>query len=177
MMQQTIICDAKDISLILSRLTAQILENHPDDKDMLIMGIRRRGVDLAKRLVSNLERAGKIIQMGSLDINLYRDDWTSLSGGLPVIGHSEIPCSIDDRNIILVDDVLFTGRTIRAALEALSDFGRPRSVELMALVDRGHRELPICANYTGKQITTSRNEHIDVALAERDGEDAIILLR
>lgn len=176
-MQQRIICGAKDIGLMLARLTAQILENHPDEDDFLVIGIHRRGADLAARLVKLLEKSGKHPQLRSLDINLYRDDWTTRAGGMPSVGKSVMPCSPDERLIILVDDVLFSGRTIRAALEAILDYGRPKAVELMVLIDRGHREVPICANYTGKKIATRRSEHVDVTLAEREGEDSVILVQ
>lgn len=174
-MQSRIICSPQDMELILSRLTAQLLEAHPEEKDMLLIGIRRRGADLAARIAKKLECAGRQPYLGSLDINLYRDDWTCLAGKLPSIGRSQIPCSPDGKLILLIDDVLFSGRTIRAALEAVFDFGRPRAVELLVLIDRGHRELPIFANYVGKSVATRRTEHIDVLLAERDGEDAVIL--
>ena len=119
-------------------------------------------------------RLDRVMPLGTLDINLYRDDWTSLVGK-PSIGQSRITESVDEKVIILIDDVLYTGRTIRAALEALLDYGRPRCVELLALIDRGHRELPIHADYVGRVINTSRQEHVDVMLAERDGEDSLNL--
>lgn len=176
-MESRIICNASDISLMLDRLCAQIMENYPKDQDLLIIGIERRGKNLASRIVERLEKMGKHPQEGSIDINFYRDDWTTLAGEMPVIGKSHMPCLPDNRHILLVDDVLFSGRTIRAALEALMDYGRPRKIELLTLIDRGHRELPICPNYAGKIVPTRRSEHIDVMLTERDGEDAVILRR
>ena len=141
----------------------------------MLVGIQRRGVDLARRLAGLLEaRSGASVPLGTLDINLYRDDWTTLEGK-PQIGISHIPENPDGRVVLLVDDVLFSGRTVRAALEAILDYGRPRAVELAVLVDRGHRELPIHADYVGRQITTERSWHVDVLLKERDGEDMVRL--
>ncbi|MBD5648023.1 MAG: bifunctional pyr operon transcriptional regulator/uracil phosphoribosyltransferase PyrR [Desulfovibrio sp.] len=160
---------------ILERLAAEVLERHPGCRDLMIVGIQRRGVDLARRLAALLEaRCGASVPLGTLDINLYRDDWTSLEGK-PHIGTSHIPEGPDGRVVLLVDDVLFSGRTVRAALEAILDYGRPRAVELAVLVDRGHRELPIHADYVGRQVTTERRWHVDVLLEERDGEDMVRL--
>ncbi|MBO4301239.1 MAG: bifunctional pyr operon transcriptional regulator/uracil phosphoribosyltransferase PyrR [Desulfovibrio sp.] len=169
------ILEAEEIDRILERLTSQLHERHAAGDDLMLVGIERRGVDLARRLVVLLEKMfAQTVPLGSLDINLYRDDWTSLEGK-PHIGQSRIPESVDGRTIVLVDDVLFTGRTIRAALEALLDYGRPRVVELLVLIDRGHRELPIHADYVGRSINTARQEHVDVLLRERDGQDTVRL--
>ncbi len=173
-MQERIIIDSNEMSLVLERLFAQVMERHGDMENVIFVGIQRRGVDLAERLAALAgQKTGKKIKIGSLDINLYRDDWTTLSGGMPKIGKSAMPCSLDNLGIILVDDVLFTGRTVRAALEALLDYGRPASVELLALIDRGHRELPICADYVGRKIGTDKNGHVDVLFEGRDGIDAV----
>jgi pyrimidine operon attenuation protein/uracil phosphoribosyltransferase len=163
--------NADDMARTLERLVYEVLERHGMTDDLLLMGIQRRGADLARRLAAIFgERAGRDIPMGTLDINLYRDDWTSLSA-IPAIGSSSIPLPIDGKHVLLVDDVLYTGRTIRAALEAILDYGRPSKVELLVLVDRGHRELPICADYVGRKVNTSRSERVDVLLRERDGKD------
>lgn len=171
----TLLLEKDEMGRILERLAAQVLERHPGCTGLMLVGIQRRGVDLARRLAVRLEaRAGVRVPLGTLDINLYRDDWTSLEG-TPHIGTSHIPENPDGRVVLLVDDVLFSGRTVRAALEAILDYGRPRAVELAVLVDRGHRELPIHADYVGRQITTERDWHVDVLLEERDGEDAVKL--
>lgn len=173
--ETTLLLEKDEMERILERLAAQVLERHPGCEGLMLVGIQRRGVDLARRLAVRLEaRAGVRVPLGTLDINLYRDDWTSLEGK-PHIGTSHIPESPDGRVVLLVDDVLFSGRTVRAALEAILDYGRPRAVELAVLVDRGHRELPIHADYVGRQITTERGWHVDVLLEERDGEDAVKL--
>lgn len=173
-MDVTVLLNKEEISRIIDRLACQIIEKHGRATVMLV-GIQRRGVDLARRLAEILkQRQSQPIPMGTLDINLYRDDWTSLAGK-PHIGQSSIPNNVDNATIILVDDVLYTGRTIRAALEALLDYGRPRTVELLVLVDRGHRELPIHADYVGRTVNTSRNEQVNVLLEERDGLDEVRL--
>ncbi len=171
----TVLLNEEDIANIQTRLVGEILEkNNPED--LMLVGIERRGADLAGRLASDLElKSGKKIAHGTLDINLYRDDWTCLSGGSPHIGKSSIPQSTEGKKILLIDDVLFSGRTIRAALEAILDYGRPLMVELLVLIDRGHRELPIYAKYVGKYIETAKESHIDVLFKERDGKDAVIL--
>ncbi len=164
-----------EISRILERLAYQILEKHGTCEHVLLVGIERRGADIAGRLQKLLsERLQRPLSLGTLDINLYRDDWTTLAGK-PHIGSSRIDESVDGVTVILVDDVLFTGRTIRAALEALLDYGRPHAVELLVLVDRGHRELPIQADYVGRYITTQKKEHVDVLVAARDDRDAVVL--
>ncbi len=160
---------------ILEHLATEVLARHGKCSELILVGIQRRGADLARRLrgrmFSLLQRE---LPIADLDINLYRDDWTS-SSHMPIITPSHMPVDITDKVLLLVDDVLFTGRTIRAALEALLDFGRPRRVELMVLVDRGHRELPIQADYAGITISTAREDHVDVRLAERDGQDGVYL--
>ncbi len=166
---------AEEIRRTMERLAYEVIERHGEGANLALVGIQRRGVELAKRLKSVLEqRFGREIPFGSLDINLYRDDWTNLDGQ-PQIHKTWIPFPVDDREIILVDDVLFTGRTIRAALEAILDYGRPKRVELLVLVDRGHRELPIHADYVGKKVNTSQQEQVDVYVREQDGEDVVFL--
>ncbi len=167
---------AKEMTRTLDRLAYEMLERHGDRSTLALIGIQSRGVDLAARLKAKLDSLlGRDLPFGKLDINLYRDDWTSLELQ-PLIKHTEIPFAIDGREIVLVDDVLFTGRTVRSALEAILDFGRPRRVELLALVDREHRELAIHADYVGKTVETQRGEHVNVLLKERDGKDKVCLV-
>lgn len=174
-MKTTVLLHAEEIDRVIERLASQVVERHGDCTEMVLLGIQRRGVDISRRLGKSLEeKLGRPFQQCSLDINLYRDDWTTLHGK-PVIGESFIPASLDGKDVLLVDDVLFTGRTIRAALEAVLDYGRPRRVELLVLVDRGHRELPIHADYVGRQVNTARTEQVNVLLAERDGKDEVVL--
>ncbi len=170
------VLQADEITHILDGLVLMILEKHPTCESLMLVGIQRRGADIAARLHPLLQaQTENDVALGSLDINLYRDDWTSLDAK-PHIGQSNIPKNINGFNIILVDDVLYTGRTIRAALDALLDYGRPKKVELLALVDRGHRELPISANYVGITIPTAVNEHVNVLVHEQDGKDEILVL-
>lgn len=170
-----ILLEKDAMARILERLASQVVERYDLCGNLLLVGIQRRGAYLARRLAALLEeRSGSPIALGTLDINLYRDDWTSLAGK-PHIGQSSIPCSVDRRVVILIDDVLFSGRTVRAALEALLDYGRPSTVELMVLIDRGHRELPIQPDYVGRTIQTRHEEHVDVLLEELDGIDAVKL--
>jgi len=165
---------AQEIDRALSRIAHEIIEKHPDSLPAII-GIRTCGEFLAKRLAHKIEEhSGKLPPVGTLDINLYRDDLTRVAEQ-PVVRESEIHFEIDDRVILLVDDVLYTGRTVRCALDALADFGRPKSVELCVLIDRGHRELPIRADYVGKNIPTSLSESVRVELTERDGKDEVFV--
>lgn len=174
-MKTTTVLHAEEITRVIERLASQIIERHGSSEQLILLGIQRRGVDIARRLRAVLEdKLGHKVPLGTLDINLYRDDWTSLFGK-PAIGESNIGVSLDQKDVLLVDDVLFTGRTIRAALEALLDYGRPRRVELLVLVDRGHRELPIHADYVGRQINTARTEQVNVLVQERDGCDEVVL--
>ncbi|WP_028575337.1 bifunctional pyr operon transcriptional regulator/uracil phosphoribosyltransferase PyrR [Desulfonatronovibrio hydrogenovorans] len=175
-MKQRIILNSQEINKALERMTFEIIEQVQDIKELALIGIQRRGVDLASRIKTIIEtRTGEKIRMGKLDINLYRDDWTNLTSA-PVINSTEITFSITGRTLVLIDDVLFTGRTIRCALEALLDFGRPRSIKLLVLIDRGHRELPIHADFVGKKINTSLSERVDVLTLERDQKDEVLLL-
>lgn len=174
-MEAALLLRADEMEQLVERLALQIMERHGDCSSLVLIGIQRRGVDLARRLAARVsEQLDFSLPLGTLDINLYRDDWTSLLGK-PQIGRSSIPVRLDDKVVILIDDVLFTGRTIRSALEALLDYGRPRKVELLVFIDRGHRELPIHADYVGKTLETLRSEHINVLLEERDGVDEVRL--
>jgi pyrimidine operon attenuation protein/uracil phosphoribosyltransferase len=159
----------------LTRIAHEILERNRGVEELALVGIRTRGVPLAKRLAKAIhEINGHEIPTGALDITLYRDDLMRTAvGAQPVIRKTEIPFSIDDKRILLVDDVLYTGRTIRAALDALIEFGRPRVIQLVVLVDRGHRELPIKADYVGKNLPTSHTQSVQVHLLEVDGRDEV----
>ncbi len=170
-----VVMDAERISRSLTRMAHEILERNRGAEDLALVGIRARGVPLAARLAAHLrEFAGVDVPTGALDITLYRDDLMRHAvGPQPVIRRTEIPFSIDNRLILLVDDVLYTGRTIRAALDALIDFGRPSAIQLVALIDRGHRELPIRADYVGRNIPTSRQQSVQVRLTEIDGRDEV----
>jgi pyrimidine operon attenuation protein / uracil phosphoribosyltransferase len=170
--------DADRMGRTLIRIAHEILERNRGLDDLAIVGIRTRGVPLAKRLARAIhEVSGHVVPTGALDITLYRDDLMRHAvGAQPVIRRTEIPFSIDDKRILLVDDVLFTGRTIRAALDALIEFGRPRSIQLIVLVDRGHRELPIKADYVGKNLPTSASQSVQVRLQEIDGRDEVEIL-
>ena len=168
--------DAARLGRTLARIAHEIVERHPDPERTALVGVRTRGVPLAKRLAKLMAAAqGAPPRIGALDITLYRDDLTTM-GPNPVVKGTDIPFSIDDRTVVLVDDVLFTGRTVRAALDELIDFGRPARIELAVLVDRGHRELPVRADYVGKSITTAREENVQVKLQDEDGEDRVLLL-
>lgn len=169
------ILSASEIDRILTRITHEILEKHRGTENLAFIGIQTRGVYLAKRIQSEIYKIeGVRIPTGDMDITLYRDDWTRISHH-PVVQTTEVAFSVDGKQIILVDDVLFTGRTIRAALDALIDFGRPDRIELAVLVDRGHRELPIQADYAGKVVETRRSETINVLMSEHDGSDEVVI--
>ena len=161
----------------VARMAHEVVERNRNIDEIGLIGIRRRGVPLAKRLAHVLnEITGCRVPTGALDITLYRDDLMRFQvGPQPVLRRTEIPFSIDDRRILLVDDVLYTGRTIRAALDALIDFGRPLSIQLVVLVDRGHRELPIKADYVGKNLPTAPGQSVQVRLEELDGVDEVVL--
>jgi pyrimidine operon attenuation protein/uracil phosphoribosyltransferase len=173
-----VVMDADRMSRTLTRIAHEILERNRGLDDLAIVGIRTRGVPLARRIARAIRDInGHEVPTGALDITLYRDDLMRHAvGAQPVIRRTEIPFSIDDKRILLVDDVLYTGRTIRAALDALIEFGRPRSIQLMVLVDRGHRELPIKADYVGKNLPTSASQSVQVRLAEIDGRDEVEIL-
>ncbi|HXU13048.1 MAG TPA: bifunctional pyr operon transcriptional regulator/uracil phosphoribosyltransferase PyrR [Candidatus Binatia bacterium] len=175
--KSTSVMDAEKIDRSLTRIAHEILERHRDVEKLVLVGIRTRGVPLSQRLQKKIAAIeGTELPLGVLDINLYRDDITSV-GPSAILKETIIHFPIDDRKVILADDVLFTGRTIRAALDGLMDFGRPRSIELAVLVDRGHRELPIRADYVGKNVPTSLEEMVQVLLKEEDGRDEVLLVK
>jgi pyrimidine operon attenuation protein/uracil phosphoribosyltransferase len=165
--------DADDISRAVTRIAHEIVERNKGTGDLVIIGIRRRGVPLANRIASAIQEfEGTKIPVGILDITLYRDD-LQLVAKQPVLRKTDLPFDVDDKVVVLVDDVLYTGRTIRAAMDEIMDFGRPRAIRLAVLIDRGHRELPIRADYVGKNVPTSSRELISVKLREEDGEDIV----
>ena len=172
-----VVMDADRISRALTRIAHEIVERNRGVENVALVGVRSRGVPLARRIAQALQHiTGDAVSTGALDITLYRDDLMRHQvGPQPLVRRTEIPFSIDDRMIILVDDVLYTGRTTRAALDALIDFGRPKAIQLVALVDRGHRELPIKADYVGKNLPTSLAESVQVRLQEIDGTDEVLL--
>jgi pyrimidine operon attenuation protein/uracil phosphoribosyltransferase len=170
-----VVLDADRMDRTLTRIAHEIVERNRGVEELAFVGIRRRGVPLARRLAAMVGAiAGLDVPIGALDITLYRDDLMRHSiGAQPVVGSTDIKFSIDDKRILLVDDVLYTGRTIRAALDALLEFGRPKSIQLVVLVDRGHRELPIKADYVGKNLPTSLSQSVQVFLMEVDGRDEV----
>ncbi len=170
-----VVMDADRMGRTLTRIAHEILERNRGIEELAFVGIRRRGVPIARRLAQIIREINSHqIPTGALDITLYRDDLMRHAvGPQPVVRRTEIPFSIDDRRILLVDDVLYTGRTIRAALDALIDFGRPKSIQLVVLVDRGHRELPIKADYVGKNLPTSLSQSVHVHITEIDGSDQV----
>ena len=170
--------DADRMGRTLARIAHEILERNRGVEELALVGIRTRGVPLAKRLAATIREINRHdIPTGALDITLYRDDLMRHAvGAQPLVRRTEIPFSIDDRRILLVDDVLYTGRTVRAALDALIEFGRPRVIQLVVLVDRGHRELPIKADYVGKNLPTAQSQSVQVHLTEIDGRDEVEIL-
>jgi pyrimidine operon attenuation protein/uracil phosphoribosyltransferase len=173
----TIVMDADRMSRTLARIAHEVVERNKGLGDVALVGVRTRGVHIARRLAQLLAQiAGVDVPTGALDITLYRDDLMRHAvGPQPLVRRTEIPFSIDDKRLLLVDDVLYTGRTTRAALDALIDFGRPRAIQLVVLVDRGHRELPIKADYVGKNLPTAVEESVQVRLVESDGRDEVVL--
>ncbi len=169
--------DKDEMRRALLRLSHQILEKNREIEDLVVVGIHRRGVTLAERISKMMEEIkGKKLPTGTLDITLYRDDFTRIAYQ-PVVRNTNILFPIDDKKVVLVDDVLYTGRTVRAAIDALIDFGRPKKIELAVLIDRGHRELPIRADYVGKNIPTSSGEMVEVRVEELDGTDEVLILK
>ncbi len=169
------IMTAKEMDLALSRIAAEIIEDHQDLDKIALVGIRRRGVPLAETLRAKISaQTGKDVDLGVLDINFYRDD-LSLAASQPIVGSSSLGFDVAERTVLLVDDVLYTGRTTRAALDSILDYGRPRKVEMVVLIDRGHRELPIQADYVGKYVETADDEVIEVKLPSVDDEEAVYL--
>jgi pyrimidine operon attenuation protein/uracil phosphoribosyltransferase len=164
-----------EVDHTLERLTQEILTRHQHLEDLVLVGIRTGGAFLARRLADKISRlTSRTVRVGVLDITLYRDDWTQLSHK-PLVGKTELPGSIDDQEVVLVDDVLFTGRTVRAALDALIDYGRPRRIELAVLVDRGGRELPIHADYVGQTVQLAPKQRVNVYLQEMGREDEVAI--
>ena len=171
------ILDADDIRRALNRIAHEIVERHGGTDGLVLVGIRSRGVPLAGRLSLLIaEHEGASVPVGSLDITYYRDDLTKVAHA-PIVKRSELNPDVRGRTVVLVDDVLYTGRTVRAALDALTDFGRPQAVRLAALVDRGHRELPIRPDFVGKNLPTSAEEVVHVRLLETDGSDEVVIER
>lgn len=168
--------DAARMKRALQRMAIEIVERSRGTEDLVIIGIRSRGVPLAERIAEQIkESEGVDVPIGILDITLYRDDLTTVAPQ-PVVKPTKLPHTIDDKVVVLVDDVLYTGRTVRAALDALVDFGRPRSVQLAVLIDRGHRELPVHADVVGRHVPTDRSEVIKVKVEEIDGEDEVLIM-
>lgn len=175
MMKSKVIHNREEIERSLKRIAHEILEKNREGHDLVLIGIKKRGTTLARRLSVYLKEVGGIeVPIGELDINLYRDDLSEISSQ-PILRKTEVPFAVKEKKVILVDDVLYTGRTIRAALDAIIDLGRPCSIQLAVLLDRGHRELPIRADYVGKNVPTSRGELIEVRLLEDDGMDEVII--
>lgn len=175
-MTKKIIMTSEDIRRTLARIAHEIIEQHKTMDDLVLVGMRTRGVPLARRLAEHIARFEKVkIPVGALDISLYRDDRSTLDPPLTV-QHTEVPTSIAGKSVVLVDDVLYTGRSTRAAMDALIDLGRPRLIQLAVLIDRGHREMPIRPDYIGKNVPSSRHEEIKVHLVETDGVDEVALI-
>ena len=172
-----VVMDGDRLARSLTRIAHEIVERNRGIEELALVGIRERGVPIARRIATQLlEITGRQVPTGALDITLYRDDLMRQAvGPQPLVRSTDIPFDLDDRVILLVDDVLYTGRTIRAALDALIDFGRPKAIQLVVLVDRGHRELPIKADYVGKNVPTSRRESVQVRLEEVDGHDEVVI--
>jgi pyrimidine operon attenuation protein / uracil phosphoribosyltransferase len=175
MRPKAILMDAATMDRAMARIAHEILERNKGIDDLFLIGIQRRGVPLARRIAGKIAAIeGVAPEVGILDITFYRDDLSMLAEH-PVINGTSLPFAIYNKKLILVDDVLYTGRTVRAAIEALFDLGRPQQIQLAILIDRGHRELPIRADYTGKNVPTSRNEVVHVRIQEIDGEDNVVL--
>jgi pyrimidine operon attenuation protein/uracil phosphoribosyltransferase len=176
LMPEKVLLTSREMGRALARIAHEIVEKNKGAEDIVLVGMRTRGVPLAKRIAEIIEGfEGTPIPVGTLDIGLYRDDISPSELNPANQSHTDIPTSIADRRIILVDDVLYTGRSIRAAMDALMDMGRPSSIQLAVLIDRGHRELPIRADYVGKNIPSSQDEEIQVQLEEIDGVDEVII--
>ncbi len=175
MEQKRVVMDAEGIDRSLTRIAYEILEKNKGMEELVLVGIRTGGVFLAERLQKKISGTeGKLLPVGVLDVTLYRDD-LSTSHPKPRLGKTDIPFSLDGRKVVLVDDVLFTGRTIRAAMDALIDFGRPKLIQLAVLIDRGHRELPIRADFVGKNLPSSLWEAVSVDLTEKSGKDEVVV--
>lgn len=176
MREKAQILDGPGISRALTRIAHEILERNKGTDGVVLVGLRSRGIELARRLSSKIKEIEKVeVPVGALDVTLYRDD-LGKAGAQPVVRRTEIPFTVDEKKVVLVDDVLYTGRTVRAAMDSLMDLGRPRLIQLAVLVDRGHRELPIRADYVGKNVPTSQQEQVQVLLEEEDGVDRVVIL-
>ena len=176
MRDKPVIMDARAVERALSRIAHEIIERNQGGQDVALVGVRTRGVPLARALAEKIrEFDGVEVPIGSVDVTLYRDDLSEIAAN-PVVHATDLPFDLRGVDVILVDDVLFTGRTARAAMDALMDFGRPASIQLAVLVDRGHRELPIRADYVGKNVPTSKRELVEVACKETDGEDRVTIV-
>lgn len=174
-LRRAIVMDADQIRRTIMRIAHEIVERNKGVAGLILVGIRNRGVPLAERIAEAINRfEGITVPVGALDITMYRDDLQTI-GHNPVVGMTEITDDINERVVVLVDDVLFTGRTVRAALDELIDFGRPQAIQLAVLVDRGHREFPIRADFVGKNVPTSNRETVEVLLNETDGEEVVVL--
>ena len=175
-MSEKTLLTSREIERALARIAHEIVERNKGAEDVVLVGMRTRGVPLARRIAEIVEEfEGIPIPVGALDISLHRDDISPSESRPAAESHTDIPISITDRRVILVDDVLYTGRSIRAAMDALMDLGRPKSIQLAVLIDRGHRELPIRADYVGKNMPSSKDEEIQVQLAETDGVDKVVI--
>lgn len=173
--KKNVIMDAEAMRRAIVRISHEIIENNKGVENVILVGIHTRGVPLAQRLAKSIASIeGVEVQTGSLDITLYRDDLSAMAYN-PIVHDTQINCDIEGKTIILVDDVLYTGRTIRAALDAVMDMGRPKAIQLAVMIDRGHRELPIRADYVGKNVPTAKKEAIEVTLAEMDAADEVII--
>lgn len=174
-MAKNVLMDSKDIDRAIVRITSEILEKNKGAKELVVVGIRTRGVHIAERIVKRINKIEKVKPpMGTLGITLYRDDLRRKTE-FPKVEKTEIPFSVEDKEVILVDDVIYTGRTTRAAIEEIMDFGRPSSIQLVTMVDRGHRELPIQPDYVGILVNTLSSEKVRVHLKETDGKDEVIV--
>lgn len=172
---KAVVLEASDVERALKRIAHEILERNKGGEDLVLVGIHKRGVPLAERLGDEIERIEKVRPpVGHLDVSFYRDDIAIRTP--PEVEATTFPFDVEGKVVVLVDDVLFTGRTVRAAIDALVDFGRPRAVELAVLIDRGHRELPIRADFVGKNIPTGSREEVKVKLTETDGSDSVVIL-
>jgi pyrimidine operon attenuation protein/uracil phosphoribosyltransferase len=177
LVEKAVILDAASVERALRRIAHEIVERNGGTDALLLVGIRRRGVPLAQRIAATIQSLeSRPVPLGSLDITLYRDDLTQRSDR-PQVQRTDVPVDVSGRTVVLVDDVLYTGRTVRAALDALMDLGRPARIQLAVVVDRGHRELPIRADYVGKNVPTSRQEVVEVRVREVDGRDEVAVLQ
>jgi pyrimidine operon attenuation protein/uracil phosphoribosyltransferase len=174
--KHTTVLDARAVERTLKRMAVEIVESNKGTDNLIVVGIQRRGVQLADRIVKMIEGGeGATVPQGSLDITLYRDDLQTI-GPRPVVGPTYLPWDLDGKHVVIVDDVLYTGRTVRAALDELADFGRPASISLAVLIDRGGRELPIHADVVGKKVTVAADERVDVMVAELDERTEVVIV-